>query len=333
MFFARILVSAALLLTLCSPVRAADEPLSLWNDSQSRHAIIDFVTRTTTSGSPDFLPAEQRVAVFDNDGTLWSEQPMYFQGLFIFDRVWALAPQHPEWKTKEPYASVLRGDYKAALAGGEKSLLPMIAATHAGMSVDEFSDIVAQWLATAVHPRFKRHYTDLVYAPMLQLLDYLRANGYKTFIVSGGGVEFMRVFAEKTYGIPPEQTIGSSIKTRFQMKDGKPQIIRLPQIDFIDDGPGKPVGIARFIGRKPVMAFGNSDGDFQMLQYTTMGTGPHLGVIVHHTDAEREFAYDRKSPVGKLDKGLDAAGANGWVLIDMKKDWKKVYPFQQIGQP
>lgn len=333
MFLARILASVMLLLTLISQARAADDPLSLWNDSTSRNAIIDFVTRTTTSGSSDFLPAEQRVAVFDNDGTLWSEQPMYFQGLFIFDRIRALAPQHPEWKTKEPYASVLKGDYKTALAGGEKSLLPMIAATHAGITSDEFSDIVTKWLATAVHPRFKRHYTDLVYAPMLQLLDYLRVNGYKTFIVSGGGVEFMRVFAERTYGIPPEQTIGSSIKTKFEMKDGKPQIVRLPQIDFINDGPGKPVGIARFIGRKPVMAFGNSDGDFQMLQYTTGGTGPHLGVIVHHTDAEREFAYDRKSPVGKLDKGLDAAATNGWVLVDMKNDWKKVYSFQKVGQP
>ncbi|GGP27077.1 HAD family hydrolase [Silvimonas amylolytica] len=328
MFLARVLASVMLLLTLTSPARAADEPLSLWNDSPSRNAIIDFVTRTTTNGSSDFLPPEQRVAVFDNDGTLWSEQPMYFQGLFVFDRIRELAPQHPEWKTKEPYASILKGDYKKALAGGDKALITLVMATHAGMTADEFSSIVAQWLATAEHPTLKRHYTELVYAPMLQLLDYLRANGYKTFIVSGGGIEFMRVFAEKTYGIPPEQTIGSSIKTKFEMKDGKPQIIRLPQIDFVNDGPGKPVGIARFIGRKPVMAFGNSDGDIQMLQYTTGGSGPHLGVIVHHTDATREVAYDRQSSVGKLDKGLDIAAANGWILVDMKHDWKKVYPFE-----
>ncbi|MBB5190730.1 phosphoserine phosphatase [Silvimonas terrae] len=321
------LISAFFALLISVSANAA-EPLSLWQDSPARTAIIKFVTATTTSGSPDYLPPAQRVAVFDNDGTLWSEQPMYFQGFFLFDRLRELAPQHPEWATQEPYASALKGDYKKVLAGGEKSVTTLLMATHAGMTADEFSAIVDRWIHTASHPTLKHHYNELVYAPMLEVMTYLRANGYKTFIVSGGGVEFMRVFAEETYGVPPEQVIGSSIKTRFEMRDGKPVIERLPEIDFIDDGPGKPVGIARYIGRKPVIAFGNSDGDLQMLQYTTGGNGPHLGLIVHHTDAVREFIYDRQSPVGKLDKALDAAPANGWILIDMKTDWKKIYPFQ-----
>lgn len=325
-FFARLCVYGVALFAFAT-AQAAD-PLPSWNEGPTKTAIVKFVAATTTQGSPDFLPPAERIAVFDNDGTLWSEQPLYFQAFFVFDRIKALAPQHPEWKTKEPYASVLKGDYKAALAGGEKPLIEMLMVTHAGMTADEFSKIAADWIATARHPKLQRHYDELIYQPMLEVLTYLRANGYKTFIVSGGGIEFMRVFAEKTYGVPPEQVVGSSIKTKFEMRDGKPVIVRLPQVDFIDDGPGKPVGIAKFIGRQPIIAFGNSDGDMQMLQYTTGSTKPHLGLIVHHTDAAREFAYDRTSPVGKLDKALDAAPANGWLLIDMKTDWKKVYPFE-----
>lgn len=325
---ARISRFLVLISWLISLHAVAVEPLPSWNDSPARSAIIKFVTATTTPGSADFVVPTERIAVFDNDGTLWSEQPLYFQGFFMFDRIKALAPQHPEWQTTEPYASVLKGDYKAAMAGGEKSVAALLMTTHAGMTADEFSATVSSWLATAEHPKFKRHFNELVYAPMLEVLSYLRSAGYKTFIVSGGGVEFMRVFAEKTYGVPPEQVIGSSVKTRFEMHDGKPVILRLPDIDFIDDGPGKPVGIAKYIGRQPIIAFGNSDGDLQMLQYTTGSNKPHLGLIVHHTDAAREFAYDRKSAIGKLDKALDLAPTNGWVLIDMKTDWKKIYPFE-----
>jgi hypothetical protein len=289
---------------------------------------VAFVEKVTKEGSPDFVPVAERIATFDNDGTLWCEQPFYFQGLFIFDRIKTLAKQHPEWEQKEPYASVLKGDLKGALSGGEKALMEMLMATHAGMTSDEFGQIVAQWLATARHPKFNRPYTELVYQPMLELLAYLRTNDFKTFIVSGGGVEFMRVFAEKTYGVPPEQVVGSSIKTKFELRDGKPEIVRLPAIDFIDDGPGKPVGIAKFIGRRPTMAFGNSDGDLQMLQYTTGSPGPRFGLIVHHTDADREYAYDRASIVGKLDKALEQAQANGWIVVNMKDDWATVFPPQ-----
>jgi hypothetical protein len=308
---------------------AQTDPLPSWNDGAAKSSITDFVARVTTRGGPDFVPPDQRIATFDNDGTLWIEQPMYVQFAFILDRVKALAPQNPGWKTKQPFKAVLDGDMKALAATGEKGLVELIAATHAGMTVDEFEKIVTEWLATARHPRFKRPYTELVYQPMLEVLAYLRANGFKTFIVSGGGIEFMRPWTEKIYGIPPEQVVGSSIKTRFEMRDGQPVLFRLPQINFIDDKTGKPVGINEHIGRRPVAAFGNSDGDLQMLQWTTMsGSGARLGLIVHHTDAEREYAYDRQSHIGKLDKALDAAAINKWTLADMKKDWKRVFAFQ-----
>jgi len=263
--------------------------------------------------------------VFDNDGTLWTEQPMYFQLAFVLDRVKALAPQHPEWQTQEPFRSAIAGDMAGVAAAGERGLLEMMAATHAGMTSDEFRLIVSDWLATARHPRFKRPYTELTYAPMKELLAYLRANGFKTFIVSGGGVEFMRVFSERVYGVPPEQVIGSSIRTRYEVRGGKPVIARLPEIEFIDDKAGKPLGINRYIGRLPILAFGNSDGDFEMLEYTTSAPGPRLGLIVHHDDGEREYAYDRKSPVGRLERGLDEAAQRGWVVVSMKDDWRTIY--------
>ena len=321
----------ALIATLrTTPALAQSDPLLSWNDGATKKSITDFVARVTAQGGPDSVPVEQRIAVFDNDGTLWTEQPMYVQFAFALDRVKALAPQNPDWKTKQPFKAVLDGDMKALAASGEKGLLALLAATHAGMTADEFSTIVTDWLATARHPRFKRPYTELVYQPMLELLAYLRANGFKTFVVSGGGVEFMRPWTERVYGIPPEQVVGSSIKTRLQMRDGRPTLFRLPDINFIDDKAGKPVGIYQHIGRQPIAAFGNSDGDLEMLQWTTMrGSGARLGLIVHHTDAEREYAYDRQSHFGKLDKALDAAAVNNWAVADMKKDWKRVFAFQQ----
>ncbi|HMO63789.1 MAG TPA: HAD family hydrolase [Verrucomicrobiota bacterium] len=280
----------------------------------------------TRPGSPDFVSPAERIAVFDNDGTLWAEQPMYFQAFFIFDRIQALAPQHPEWKEQEPFASVLRGDVKAALAGGEKALLEMAMATHAGMTTEEFEKIVNDWITTAKHPTTQRPYTEMVYQPMLELLAYLRANGFKTFIVSGGGIEFMRPWTGRVYGIPPEQVVGSSIRTKYEVREGKPVILRVPELDFIDDKAGKPVGIQRHIGRRPVMAFGNSDGDFQMLEWTTAGPGPRFGLLVHHDDAAREWAYDRGSHVGRLDRGLGEAPARGWTVVSMKDDWKALFP-------
>ena len=282
----------------------------------------------TAEGSPDFVPPAERIAVFDNDGTLWAEQPMYFQLLFALDRVKALAPQHPEWKTQEPFASLLKGDVKGALAGGEPAIVEIIMATHAGMTTEEFDQIVSDWVASAKHPKTGRLYTEMVYQPMLELLAYLRANDFKTFIVSGGGIDFMRPWTEKVYGIPPEQVVGSSGKTSFEMRDGKPMLMRLPEINFIDDKAGKPVGIHQHIGRRPIAAFGNSDGDLQMLQWTCGGPGPRFCLYVHHTDADREWAYDRKSSIGRLDKGLDEAEAKGWTVVDMKTDWTKVFAFQ-----
>jgi hypothetical protein len=283
----------------------------------------------TKEGTPDFVPVAERIAVFDNDGTIWAEQPMYFQFIFALDRVKAMAPQHPEWKEKEPFASLLKGDIKGALAGGEHAMLEIVMATHAGMTSEEFEKIVTDWIATARHPVTKRPYTEMVYQPMLELLAYLRTNGFKTFIVSGGGIEFMRPWTEKVYGIPPEQIVGSSIKTQFKLRDGKPVLVRLPEIDFIDVKAGKPVGIHKFIGRRPIAAFGNSDGDLQMLQWTTAGDGARFALIVHHTDAAREWAYDRESHIGKLDKALDEAPQRGWVVVYMKQDWKVIYPFQK----
>jgi hypothetical protein len=304
----------------------AQDLLPSWNDTAPKKAIVAFVEKVTKQGSADFVPPAERIAVFDNDGTLWSEQPMYFQAFFIFDRIKKLAPQHPEWKEKEPFASVLKGDVNAALAGGEHALIEMAMATHAGMTTDEFETIVADWIATAKHPKTGRLYTEMVYQSMLELLAYLRANGFKTFIVSGGGIEFMRPWAEKVYGIPPEQVIGSSIKTKFEIRDGQPVLMRLPELNFIDDKAGKPVGINQHIGRQPIAAFGNSDGDFQMLEWTTSGVGARLGMIIHHNDAEREYAYDRKSSIGRLDRGLDEAEKNGWSIVSMKDDWRIIYP-------
>ena len=310
---------------ITASLHAAD-PRPSWNDGAAKQAITAFVTKTSTDGSADFVPPAERIATFDNDGTLWGEQPMYFQAFFIFDRIKQLAPTHPEWKDKEPFASVLKGDRKSALAGGERALLEMAMATHAGTTTEEFEKIVSDWANTAKHPKSGKHFTEMVYQPMLEVLAYLRANGFKTFIVSGGGIEFMRPWTEKVYGIPPEQVIGSSIKTKFEIRDGKPVLARLPELNFIDDKEGKPVAIQQHIGRRPIIAFGNSDGDFQMLEWTTAGKGPRLALIVHHDDAQREYAYDRGSHIGKLEKGLDEAPQRGWTIISMQNDWKSIYP-------
>jgi phosphoglycolate phosphatase-like HAD superfamily hydrolase len=306
----------------------AQSPLASWNDTPSRSAILGFVERVTNPESPDFVPPAQRIAVFDNDGTLWSEQPMYVQLAFVLDRVQALADQNPHWRQQQPFKSVLEGDLAALSATGEKGLLELMTATHAGMSTEQFADIVQNWLATARHPKYHRPYTECVYLPMLELLDYLRSHQFKTYIVSGGGVEFMRPWVESVYGIPPEQVIGSSVKVQYDVQDGKPRLLRLPEIDFIDDKAGKPVGIHKFIGRRPLMAFGNSDGDYQMLQYVTSGNRPGFGLIVHHTDPERETAYDRQSPFGRLDKALEDANKFGWTVVDIQRDWKQVFAFE-----
>jgi phosphoglycolate phosphatase-like HAD superfamily hydrolase len=304
----------------------AADPLPSWSDTAPKKAIVTFVERVTRDGSPDFVPVAERIATFDNDGTLWAEQPIYFQILFAIDRVRTLAPQHPEWKDKEPFASLLKGDVKAALAVGEKAILELVMATHAGMTTTEFEKIVKDWIATAKHPKTGKLYRDMVYQPMLELLAYLRANGFKTFIVSGGGIEFMRPWTETVYGIPPEQVIGSSIKTKYEVHDGKPLIVRLPELNFIDDKAGKPVGINQHIGRQPIMACGNSDGDFEMLEYTTAGTGLRFGLLVHHTDDKREWAYDRDSHIGKLDHGLDEGPRRGWTIVNMRDDWRVIFP-------
>lgn len=304
----------------------AGDPLPSWNDSASKSAIIQFVKDVTNESSPHFVPASERIATFDNDGTLWSEQPMYFQLLFSLDRVKQLAEVNPKYRTEEPFASILSGNLKKALSGGEEALMKIVAATHGNLTTEEFARIVQEWLKTARHPKTNRLYTEMVYQPMLELLDYLRANGFKTYIVSGGGIEFMRPWTEAVYGIPPEQVVGSRLKTKYEMRDGKPVIVRLPEIGFIDDKAGKPVAINEHIGRRPIAAFGNSDGDLQMLQWTAAGIGKRLCVIVRHTDAEREWKYDRQSTIGKLDKALDIAHESGWTVIDMKADWKVIYP-------
>jgi phosphoglycolate phosphatase-like HAD superfamily hydrolase len=308
--------------------QAQPDPLPSWNGGTARNALVTFVERVTRAGSPDFVAPAERIAVFDNDGTLWAEQPAYFQLLFALDRVRALGPQHPEWKAQEPFASVLKGDTAAALGGGNHAIMEIVAASHAGISTDAFQAVVKDWLATARHPTTRRPYTEMVYQPMLEVLSYLRANGFKTFIVSGGGVEFLRAFAETAYGIPPEQVVGSSIVATFETGTGRPQLIKQPKVEFIDDGAGKPVGINRFIGRRPIAAFGNSDGDLQMLQWTAAGPGARFALFVHHTDATREWAYDRQSTIGRFDKGLDEAKARGWTVVDMKTDWKTVFPGQ-----
>jgi hypothetical protein len=307
-------------------VTSNSDPLPSWNEGIAKKNILSFVRDVTDSKSKKFITTEERIAVFDNDGTLWAEQPVYFQFFFAMDRVKALAPTHPEWKEKQPFKAILEGDMKTALAGGEHAILEIVMATHADMTTQEFEQIVKEWLATAKHPRFKRPFTECVYQPMLELLAFLRDNGFKTWIVSGGGIEFMRPWTEKVYGILPEQVVGSTIKTKFEMRDGNPILMRLPELDFIDDKEGKPVGIHKFIGRRPVAAFGNSDGDLQMLQWTAAGDGPNFCMYIHHTDAEREWAYDRKSSIGRLDKGLDEAKGKGWTVVDMKNDWKQVFP-------
>lgn len=321
----RFVISWLTLLWLAS-FSLAQQALPSWNEGKTREAIEAFVQRVTTPGSPDFVPPAERIAVFDNDGTLWSEQPMYVQLAFALDRVKALAPEHPEWKDRAPFNAVLTGDLKALGAAGERGLMELVLATHAGMTADEFDQVVKDWIATAKHPVYQRPYTECVYQPMRELLDYLRAHEFKTFIVSGGGIEFMRPWAEAVYGIPPEQVIGSSVKLKYEVRDGRPVLLRLPEIDFIDDKAGKPVGIHRQIGRRPILAVGNSDGDYEMLEYTTAGSGPRLGLLVHHTDDQREAAYDRQSHFGRLDKALDAAADRGWTLIDMRQDWKQVFP-------
>lgn len=312
-----------------SSTTAQSDPLSSWNDGASKKAIIEFVTKVTTEGNADFVPVEERIACFDNDGTLWSEQPLYFQFIFAFDRVKELAPQHPEWKTKDPFKSVLKGDLKTALAGGEKSLMQLVVATQTGMSSEAFNADVRSWIGTAKHPRFNRPYNELIFQPMLELLTYLRANGFKTYIVSGGEVEFMRAWTGKAYGIPPEQVIGTTMKIVYEVKNDTPRLNRLPELNFLDDKEGKPVAINQVIGRRPVFTAGNSDGDYQMLQWTSSSGAPHFGMIIHHTDSLREWKYDRNSSIGKLDKGLDDAAKYGWVIVDMKNDWNVIYPFEK----
>jgi phosphoglycolate phosphatase-like HAD superfamily hydrolase len=319
------LLLAVAALVMATAATAAD-PLQSWNEGAAKKSIVHFVAAITTSGSRDFVPQAARVATFDNDGTLWAEQPLYFQLLFALDQVKLLAPQHPEWQTREPFASLLKGDTKAALAGGEHALMEIMGATHANTTTEEFEQRVRAWIATARHPVTRRPYTAMVYQPMLELLAYFRANGFKTYIVSGGGIEFMRAWAESTYGIPPEQVIGSSAKTKFELRNGAPVLVRQPDISFVDDKEGKPVGINLHIGRRPIAAFGNSDGDLQMLQWTCSGSGRRYCLYVHHTDAQREWAYDRGSSIGALDKGLDEARSKGWTVVSMKDDWKAIFP-------
>ena len=312
--------------------QASEDHLRSWKDGPTKKAIVEFVKTTTDKASPNFVPPGERIATFDNDGTLWAEQPMYVQALFAFDRVKALAPQHPEWRTQEPFASVLKGDLKGTLSGGEKALLEIMMTTHAGMTTDEFQQIVKDWISTARNPVTKRPVLEMVYHPMVELLAYLRAHGYKTFIVSGGGIEFMRPWAEQAYGVPPEQVVGSSIRTKFELRDGKGLLVRLPELNFIDDREGKPVGINQHIGHRPIAAFGNSDGDRQMLEYATTGSGPRLGMLVLHDDAKREFAYGPAkglpdSHVGTFTQALyDDAKQRGWFVISMRDDWKQVFP-------
>jgi len=308
--------------TMISLAPVNDNPLPSWNDGDVKKGLIDYVINATKEGGSGFIPVTDRIAVFDNDGTLWSEQPLYFQFFYSFDKIKQMAPQHPEWKTKEPFKSVLEGNIKGALASGEKGLFAIMGATYGGMSGDSFDSSVNAWADTAMNPVKKKKYVDMIYQPMLELLQYLRVNGFQTFIVSGGDISFMRAWAEKAYGIPPQQVVGSSFKVSYDSTGIK----RLPQFEFMDDGPGKPVGIYQHIGKKPVFAAGNSDGDYQMLQFTNTNSLPHMEIIVHHTDSTREWAYDRGSPIGKLEKGLDDAPKYGFVIVDMKRDWKKIYP-------
>ncbi|MFO0417522.1 MAG: HAD family hydrolase [Pseudomonadota bacterium] len=320
-------LGSAALIALLQPQALAQnpDPLPSWNEGKTKRSIVEFVEQVTQPNSPKFVPQSERIATFDNDGCLWAEQPAYFQLLFAIDRVKALAPAHPEWREKAPFAALLKGDLNAALAGGERAILEIVMATHAGISTDDFQREVKEWIATAKHPTTGRPYTKMVYQPMLEVLAYLRANGFKTFIVSGGGADFMRPWAEEVYGVPPEQVIGSSIKTKFELRDGVPTLIKLPELNFIDDREGKVIGIHSHIGRRPIAAFGNSDGDLRMLQWVTSGSGSRFALYVHHTDSAREWRYDRDSKVGQLDQGLTEARAKGWSIADMASDWKVIY--------
>jgi phosphoserine phosphatase len=320
-FAAGLLLCTAAVGTFAQPV----DPLPSWNAGTAKACIVVFVQAVTEPGGKDFVAPADRISVFDNDGALWSEQPMYFHLAFAIDRVRALAPKHPEWKTKQPFKAAIEGDMKTLAAAGERGLLELVAASHAGLTTEEFAAVVKDWLATARHPKFQRPYAELTFAPMVELLAYLRAKGFQTWIVSGGGIEFMRVFAERAYGVPPQQMIGSSLELKYELRNGQPVLVQQPKVAFIDDKAGKPVGMHKAIGKRPIAAFGNSDGDFQMLEWTTGASGARLGVLVHHDDADREFAYDRKSPFGRLDRGLDEASARGWTLVSMKDDWKQVY--------
>jgi hypothetical protein len=320
--------SATEKLTTDTAVNAAD-PLPSWNSGASKKAITEFVKNSTDSTSKGFIPVADRIACFDNDGTLWTEKPLPFQLYFVIDRIKAMAPQHPEWKSKQPYKGILEGDMKAALAGGEKALLDILMITHAGMTTDEFDKTVKDWMATATHPKTGKHYNEMVYQPMLELLNYLRTNGYKPFIVSGGGIDFMRVWAEEAYGIPPYQVVGSSTKVKYDTSGQQPVLIKLPELSFNDDKLGKPVGIHEHIGKRPVFTAGNSDGDYGMMQYTSTGNGPRFGMYIHHTDSLREYFYDREDGLARLSKGLDDAAKYHWLIVDMKTDWKKIYPFDK----
>jgi len=319
-------LGAALLLG-CRGAAPAPDALPSWNDNGTKQSVVAFVAKVTQEGGPDFVAPAERIAVFDNDGTLWAEKPMYFQLEFAFNRVKALAPMHPEWREQQPFKAVLDGDLETVFSGGEHALLELVMATHSGNTTEEFAHDVKEWLTTARHPKTGRPYTDMVYQPMLEILSYLRANGFKTYIVSGGGIEFLRVFAEEVYGVPPEQVIGSSIETEYELRDGTPALVRVPEINFVNDKHGKPVAINQHIGRQPIAAFGNSDGDLQMLQWTTAGAGARFALLVHHTDEDREWAYDRASSIGRLDEALGEAQARGWTVVDMRRDWKRVFSF------
>ena len=323
-----LIILSFVLVFLAAACAQVNEPLPSWNQGNAKQAIIHFVEQVTKQGGANYVPPSERIATFDNDGTLWVEYPMYTQVLFAFDRVKKLAPQHPEWKTEQPFKALLAGDMKTVGASGMKGLMEIVLATHSGMTATEFAEEAGKWLRTTEHPRFKHPYNELIYQPQLELLEYLRAHGFKTFIVSGGGISFMRPVTEEAYGIPPEQVVGSSVVSEFQVVDGKPELVRMPKIDFVNDKATKPVGINEHIGRRPILAFGNADADMQMVQYTKGGDGLRLALFVHHTDADREYAYDRKSHVGTLDKALDMADKNDWIIVDMKKDWKVIFPFE-----
>jgi len=327
--FFSLLVFVLLIYSCSEQTTKYGDPLPSWNDGATKQSIVDFVNDVTNETSPNFVNPKDRIATFDNDGTLWSEQPYYFQFQFAFDRVKEMAADHPEWNDNPLFKAALENDMKTVMKSGMKGLMEILMTTHAGMTTDEFAQIVKEWINTAKHPKTNKLYKEMVFQPMLELLDYLRANGFKTYIVSGGGIEFMRPWTEEVYGIPPEQVIGSSIKAKFELREGTPVLVKLPELDFFDDKEGKPVAINKFIGKRPIAAFGNSDGDLQMLQWTDTGKGKRLMLYVHHTDADREWAYDRESHIGGLNKGLDEANEKGWVVVDMKKDWKKVYPWSE----